>query len=155
LCDIIPLSPRSLLFVVADVMGKGLPAYLVAASLRSLVRELATPDFQPSACLAELNEFMFDQLSSSDVFITIQLVLARLRERELLIANAGHCPLLVSDGCHRNEAIAAGGMPLGIQRGLSFPFARVVLPPFGSALLYTDGVTEARNHTGTLFGQAR
>ena len=154
LFDVVPLGENSTLLVMADVMGKGLPASLFAASLRTLVRALAKPGGRPLEWLTELNDLMFEQLSNEDVFITAQLVLADFLNHELRVANAGHCPLLISDGIHRTRAIAPEGMPLGIQRYTAFSEERVRLQPFSSTLLYTDGVTEARDDTGSFFGQA-
>ncbi len=153
--DVVQLSDSSLLMVVADVMGKGLAASLFANSLRTLVRTVARPDGCPSQWLRDLNGLMFEQLSGADMFVTVQLVVADLRRRQLRIGNAGHCPLLVSDGLHRTKAIAPDGMPLGIQMDTEFEEECVPLDPFSSVLLYTDGLTEARDHQGQFFGQER
>jgi phosphoserine phosphatase RsbU/P len=155
LCEVTPISEHSLLIVVADVMGKGILAALFASSMRSLVRMLAGPGLEPADCLAKLNQLMFEQLSSAETFITAQVVVADLRRRRLVVGNAGHCPLLLSDGALRLEAIAPHGLPLGVQRDAVFAAQCVELPRFASALLYTDGITEARNPSGELFGQDR
>lgn len=153
LCDVVALSDHSLLLVMADVMGKGVSAALFSASLRTLVRAVAVPDADPGQCLAEVNQLMFDELSNADMFITAQLAVADLASRQLLIGNAGHCPLLVSDGFHSLRAFAPRGMPLGIQRDALFASESVSLEPFSSVLLYTDGITEVRNPAGRMFGQ--
>jgi len=153
--EVVALSENSLLMVIADVMGKGLPASLFADSLRTLVRALAKPGVSPSGLLSEINHLMFEDLSSADIFITLQVITAELRERRLKVSNAGHCPLLVSDESGHFRAIAADGMPLGIQMDAIFCEECTRLPIFGSALLYTDGVTEARNSQGQFYGQQR
>jgi sigma-B regulation protein RsbU (phosphoserine phosphatase) len=136
-------------------MGKGLPASVFASSLRTLVRALAHPCVSPAHLLSELNDLMFEQLSSADIFITAQLVLADLRQRHLSIASAGHCPLLISSGSYRTCALAPDAIPLGIQKHSVFFEQLAPLEPFGSVLLYTDGLTEARNSSGDFFGQSR
>jgi serine phosphatase RsbU (regulator of sigma subunit) len=98
---------------------------------------------------------MFDQLAEADKFITVQLAVADLHRRELHVANAGHCPLLISSPEHGAQAVAPDGMPLGICPEPTFMSQSVVLEPFASVLLYTDGVTEARNVAGSFFGQSR
>lgn len=155
LFDVVPLGDGSTLMVMADVMGKGLPASLFAASLRKLVREVARGPGGPAQWLAELNQRMFDELSTEDTFITLQLVLANLFTRELNIANAGHCPLLISNGADAPMALAPEGMPLGIDPDAIFGEKRIQLSPFSAVLLYTDGVTEAQDMTGAMFGQDR
>ena len=154
-CEVLRLSDTSLLLVMADVMGKGVGASLFAGSFRTLVRAVAHEQVEPAVCLAEINELMFDELSSKDTFITAQLVVVDLANRQLAIGNAGHCPLLVADGFHSIEAFAPPGMPLGIDPYASFESEHVAFEPFSSLLLYTDGITEARNSAGKFFGQGR
>lgn len=153
--EILPLSEHSLLLAVADVMGKGTGAALVAGTLRTLLNALVEPNFCPARSLTELNELMFEQLSTADMFITVQLAVADLHYRELQVANAGHCPLLLSAPHHRTQTIAPDGMPLGICSDTTYVCETVPIPSFASLLLYTDGVTEARNQAGSFFGQPR
>jgi len=153
--ELVPLSETVQLMVIADVMGKGLPASLFADSLRTLVRALAKPGVQPSELLSEINQLMFEDLSSADMFITLQIVRADLHQGLLHVSNAGHCPLLLCDGSGCSKAIAPDGLPLGIQLDATFRQECAVLPSFGAALLYTDGLTEARNRQGHLFGEPR
>jgi len=153
--EVLPLSETSLLLAVADVMGKGLAASLFADSLRTLVRALAKPGIRPSGLLSEINQLMFKDLSSADMFITLQVVTADLFRRRLNIGNAGHCPLLMCDGSGHSWAVAPDGMPLGIQMDAGFCEESSSFPSFGAALLYTDGLTEARNSSGQFFGQDR
>jgi sigma-B regulation protein RsbU (phosphoserine phosphatase) len=155
LFDVVPLEDDSKLLVMADVMGKGLRASLFAASLRTMVRRLVRVPAGPADWLTELNELMFEQLSAQDVFITVQMVHADLRQHQLRIVNAGHCPLLIADGRNAVLPVAPEGMPLGIEPHAAFVEERVRLAPFSSVLLYTDGVTEAQSLTGEMFGQTR
>ena len=94
--DVIKLSDNSLLLIIADVMGKGIPAAMFAAILRSLLRALPELTSQPSALLSRVNRLLFDELSDVDMFITAQLVYVDVRERRLITASAGHCPLLLA-----------------------------------------------------------
>ncbi|HLH54524.1 MAG TPA: PP2C family protein-serine/threonine phosphatase [Verrucomicrobiae bacterium] len=154
-CEVLRLSGSSLLLIMADVMGKGAGASVFAGAFRTLARAVAHPQVDPAACLAEINELMFSELSKKDTFITAQLVVADLKNRQLLVANAGHCPMLVADGFHSVQAFAPQGMPLGVEPRPSFESDCVPLEPFSSVLLYTDGITETRNASGKLFGQQR
>lgn len=153
--DVVSLSESSALIAIADVMGKGLPAALFAGSLRTLVRALAKPDVAPAELLSELNNLLFEELSSAEIFITIQLVVTDRYHGHLHIASAGHCPLLVCDRNGRTRSVSPNGMPLGIQRDADFRNESTLLPRFGSVLLYTDGVTEARDRHGRFFGRER
>jgi len=77
------------------------------------------------------------------------------RVGRLAISSAGHCPLLLRDAAGKVEMISGEGMPLGIMEDATFAEEIVPLAPNGCALLYTDGLTEARNGSGELFGVER
>jgi sigma-B regulation protein RsbU (phosphoserine phosphatase) len=126
-----------------------------ADSLRTYIRALAKPDINPAELLFEANNLMFEELSSAELFITVQIVIADLFQRQLNIASAGHCPSLVCGHNGRVQSVSPNGMPLGIELNSVFHNQTTVLPPFGSVLLYTDGVTEARDPQGRFFGQER
>jgi sigma-B regulation protein RsbU (phosphoserine phosphatase) len=78
-----------------------------------------------------------------------------LRRRHLVLANAGHCPLLFTDGLCATKALAPEGPPLGIVPDATFAQQTLPFDEFTSALLYTDGLTDACNHQSELFGQPR
>ncbi len=154
--DVIKLSDNSLLLIIADVMGKGIPAAMFAAILRSLLRALPELTSQPSALLSRVNRLLFDELSDVDMFITAQLVYVDVRERRLITASAGHCPLLLAVANDSQvKTLSPEGMPLGILPDTTFTDESAVLANRCRVLLYTDGLTEARNGQGDLFGQER
>lgn len=153
--EVWPLSETSLILAVADVMGKGPAASLYAGTLRTLVHALLHPSLCPAQALTELNQLMFEQLASGEVFITVQLAVADLQHRQLRIANAGHCPLLISTPGQAARCVAPEGMPLGICADASYCSETVPIESYCSLIMYTDGITEARNRNGSLFGQAR
>src|SRR5437016_5163851 len=73
--DVIALPGKSALLVMADVMGKGVPAALFAAILRTLIRTGAELAVRPLDLLARLNRQMYEELSGVDMFITVQVAL--------------------------------------------------------------------------------
>lgn len=154
--DVLRVSDHELLFVIADVMGKGVPAAMFAAILRTLVR--ATPELlrQPAALFTRINRLLFDELSGVDMFITAQLVLLDTRTGRLVAASAGHCPLLIAlppDAAVRE--ILPAGMPLGVQANTQFGEEILQMPPQARALIYTDGLSELLNAQGERFGRER
>jgi serine phosphatase RsbU (regulator of sigma subunit)/anti-sigma regulatory factor (Ser/Thr protein kinase) len=154
--DVVKLSDHSLLMVIADVMGKGIPAAMFAATLRSLLRALPELTHQPSELLSRVNRLLFDELSEVDMFITAQLVYVDASQRRLITASAGHCPLLLAvPGEDAVQALSPEGMPLGILPDTPFTEESANLPGNDRVLLYTDGLTEARNGQAELFGQER
>ncbi len=153
--DVVPVGEDSALLVVADVMGKGVPAALFAASVRALIRTLVDWTHSPSEVLTRVNRLMFQELSSVDMFVTAQLALLDAGQRQLTVASAGHCPLLLSSPTGAAQSVSPEGLPLGIAADAFFAEAVHTLPPSACALLYTDGLTEVRNTQGEFFGQPR
>jgi serine phosphatase RsbU (regulator of sigma subunit)/anti-sigma regulatory factor (Ser/Thr protein kinase) len=152
--DALRVDEDALLLVIADVMGKGVPAAMFAAILRTLLR--ASPELtrQPSALLARVNKLMCRELSDVDMFITAQLALVDGAARKITTASAGHCPLALA-GLEMVRSISPEGMPLGIKPDTVFEEETVDLPKNCRVLLYSDGLTETLNCDGKPFGQAR
>lgn len=154
--DIVKFDDGSLLLIVADVMGKGIPAAMFAAILRSLLRAVPEWTNQPAHLLSRVNRLLFRELSGVDMFITAQLVFVDTRQSRLIAASAGHCPMLLGhDSELAVKALSPEGLPLGILPETTFGAQVENLTPRTRLLLYTDGLTEARNATGEFFGQDR
>ena len=154
--DVVKLSDHSLLMIIADVMGKGIPAAMFAATLRSLLRALPELTHHPSELLSRVNRLLFDELSDVDMFITAQLAYVDAKQRRLITASAGHCPLLLAvAGDVSVRTLAPEGMPLGILPDTPFSDETAELAANSRVLLYTDGLTEAVNAEGERYGQER
>jgi serine phosphatase RsbU (regulator of sigma subunit)/anti-sigma regulatory factor (Ser/Thr protein kinase) len=154
--DVVRVSDAGMLILISDVMGKGIPAAMFAVILRSLVRASLSLAARPAELLAQVNRLLYEELNNVEMFITAQLVYLDLERRRLVVANAGHCPMLIS-GEEGGEPmrVAPEGLPLGV---LPDPeYAEEVVPMANNmrALLYTDGLTEAGNQEGDQFGQRR
>ena len=152
--DSFPVGNHSLLLVVADVMGKGVPAAIFATITRSLLRALAVRIHNPARLLKRLNELLYAELSSVGMFITAQLVFIDLERRQLVAASAGHCPVLMLSG-QSVKTLGVTGTPLGILPNATYRQQTATLAQPGGLLLYTDGLTEALNPAGEMFGQER
>ena len=153
-CEVLQVAPRAVLLVVADAMGKGASAAGLATRLRALVRALAECAAQPGELLAAINRLMYGALAEQGAFITAQLVLVDWAAGRLTVASAGHCPLLLATADGQARAISPEGMPLGILPGQVFAEETLPLDRLCGVLLYSDGVTEARNGQGEFLGQA-
>ena len=152
--DVLKIDEHSLLLVIADVMGKGMPAAMFAASLRSLLR--ASPELtrQPAALLSRVNRLLFQELSDVDMFITAQLALVDARTRKIVTASAGHCPLAVA-GAGTVRTFSPEGMPLGIKADTVFEDETADLPSGCRVLMHSDGLTESFDANQVQFGQQR
>jgi sigma-B regulation protein RsbU (phosphoserine phosphatase) len=150
-CDLIP-SGGDLYFVLGDVTGKGVAASMLMAHLQAMFRSL----IPMGLALPELVEHasrIFCQSTLPTHYATLACGRATAAG-ELEICNAGHLPpLLISP---RGVAeVAATGLPLGAFCDEKFGASRVRIEPGEAILLYTDGLTEARNVAGVMYGNAR
>ena len=152
--DVLKLSETILALCVADVAGKGVPAALLMSNLQAIVRGTATAAMLPGALCRRVNESIHRNIAP-DRFVTFFYGLLDSQNNRLSYTNAGHnAPILLRrDGSH--ERLREGGDVLGIFPDRSYECGEVALAPGDRILLFTDGVTEARNKTGEEFGEAR
>ena len=152
--DAIPADNGAVLLVIADVMGKGVPAALFAAVLRSTLRSMPQLFSQPGELLTAANRTLHSDLSRVDMFITAQVAYLNPQRGEIVSASAGHCPLLVwQPGAAGAVALGQSGFPLGIEPGVKYVPTVTPLPLGAVALLYTDGVSESRNPAGEMLAE--
>jgi sigma-B regulation protein RsbU (phosphoserine phosphatase) len=140
---------------IADVMGCGMQAALFASKLRALFRAVAEGAPSPAELLAQINEVMFDELSTVDTFATFQVLRVEADAAQITLANAGHCPLLVAAAGHGAMPMSAEGMPIGILRESTYSEETLDLSGVTGVLMYTDGVLEASDPHGNRFGSER
>ncbi len=152
--DVLRLDDQTLLLVVADVMGKGVPAAMFATIMRSLLRALVSRGRQPAHLLGRLNELLYEELSSVGMFITAQLVSVDLARRTVTAASAGHCPVIVTSS-DSVRPLRVAGTPLGILPHATYREESAGLEGPSGLLLYTDGVTEASDPDGRMYGIER
>jgi sigma-B regulation protein RsbU (phosphoserine phosphatase) len=152
--DILPLDEESLGICIADVVGKGMPAALLMSNLQAAVRGLSSATFAPDLLCSRLNSLMYRN-TASDRFITFFYAQLDGPGRRLAYVNAGHnAPFVMhSDGTH--ERLREGGTVLGVFDTQSYDLGLAQLRAGDRVLLFTDGITEARNSAGEEFGEAR
>jgi serine phosphatase RsbU (regulator of sigma subunit) len=130
-----------LLVVIGDVAGKGLKAAMNVSMLMGALRR--TPERSPSKILESLNGV----LTGSESFTTCQAAFFSANG-EMVIANAGHLPPYLNS----QEVALPGGLPLGVLPDVCYDEVRLYLHPGDRILLLSDGVVEARQSSGELFG---
>jgi len=145
--QILPVK-NGVLVVIGDVSGKGMPAAMTVSLLVGTVRTLADYTQSPGEILAAMNRRM---LTRSHGGFTTCLVARVERDGTLTVANAGHiAPYLAG-----KELPLENGLPLGLSADTSYAEAAFILPAGAQLTLVTDGVVEARNREGELFGFER
>ena len=153
--DYFLIGRHTLVFVIADVSGKGMAAALVMAVTRTIVRNLAESGKTPARILAETNELLRESHGGS-AFVTIWLGIYNTHNGRIVYANGGHAPPLLVD--KRGKASPVGGATgtiVGMLEKREYANAELVLHPGEVLLLYTDGITEARAPGGEFYGEGR
>jgi len=130
--------------LIGDVSGKGVPAALTMALLLAEFRLCATGAESTAEVMRRLNERMVAR-SRRGTFCTAALVALNLSDGHLMAANAGHHPVarISPDGV--STCLPASGPPVGILEGVDWSDEESVVHPGETLLLYTDGITEARD----------
>ena len=140
--DGIALPDGGRLFVIADVMGKGVPAALFATAFRSLLHSHLDLAERPGELMCRLNAALFAELDRAEMFITVELAWISANGATLRTCNAGHGPLLMTDGLQITE-IGADGPPLGIALDESYAHQEISLKGITHLLLHTDGLSDS------------
>jgi len=146
--QILPTKNGGVLAVIGDVSGKGMPAAMTVSLLVGTFRTLAHFTESPKEILAAMNYRMFGRSSGG---FTTCLVLRADPGGQLTIANAGHiAPYIAGE-----ELPIENGLPLGLSADTAYTESTFQLGPGQQLTLVTDGVVEARDKTGVLFGFER
>jgi sigma-B regulation protein RsbU (phosphoserine phosphatase) len=154
--DYIELPDGRVAVVVADVSGKGIPAALLMARLSADVRYCLAAEPSPAGAIRRLNGGLTRQ-GWQDQFVTLVLVVLDPRVHTATIVNAGHPPPLLRHGQEEvcDVATEAAGLPLGVLEDYLYDQQSIELDPGDFITLYTDGISEAMNPQGDLYGMER
>jgi predicted ester cyclase len=149
------LSEGRLGLVVGDATGKGVPAALVMTGVCAFLGGVATASdsSSPGEVLARVNEALVARIAPN-MFVTCFYAILDPNSGHLVYANAGHS----LPCCRREDAateLGARGMPLGLMPKMRYEEKVTVLGPAEAVLFYTDGLIEAHNPQGEMFGTPR
>lgn len=145
----------AVLFVVADVAGKGIPAGLLMACFRSCLHTLADTSLELPDLIARLHSFCCADSYSGRRFTTAFLAQYHAATGSILYVNAGHNPPLLRRASGPIEPLQAGGVPFGLFANAAYELGQLSVCPGDLLLIYTDGVVEAVNETGDEYGLDR
>jgi serine phosphatase RsbU (regulator of sigma subunit)/predicted ester cyclase len=141
--------------VVGDATGKGVPAALVVTATYSMLRAVAQAlgSFSPGELLAQVNETLLARIPAN-MFVTCFYAILEPESGSLSYANAGHDLPYLRHGDHAEE-LRARGMPLGLMSGMSYEEGEASLRQEDKVLFYSDGLVEAHDPEGDMFGFPR
>jgi len=144
--DFVPLLRNRLALAVGDVSGKGVAAALMMAKFSGDTRYCILTEDSPAAAADELNHLLF-AAGIDEKFITLSLGILDVEKRSLSIASAGHPPILVrrTNGTVDEVGEDVAGFPLGIMPEAVYQETEIKLNPGDVVVIYSDGVTDARN----------
>ena len=149
------LSEGRVGLVVGDATGKGVPAALVMSTTLGMIQLAAgaLDSSSPGEVLSRVNETLFARIPPN-MFVTCFYAILDPENASLSYANAGHDPPYLQ---RRGEAeeLRARGMPLGLMPGMGYEEKEVVLDSGEAALFYSDGLVEAHDPKGEMFGFPR
>ncbi len=151
--DFIQLADGRLGIFVGDVTDKGVPAALVMATTRSILRFAAEKETSPGCVLERANELLVADIPAN-MFVTCLYMILEPASGEIVFANAGHNPPYC---CGKDNIVElrATGMPLGLMPGMTYDEKQARLSEGQCVLFYSDGLTEAHNPQGEMYGFER
>ena len=152
--DFLQLEDGRLGVVIGDVSGKGVPAAVLMASTRGVLRAIAQRGSTPGHVLERVNEILLSDVPPN-TFVTCFYGILDPESGDFRYANAGH-----NLPCHQQHngsatELRARGMPLGLMPDMRYEQESATLKPGDGILFYSDGLVEARDQRGTIFGFPR
>jgi sigma-B regulation protein RsbU (phosphoserine phosphatase) len=152
--DAIAFGPAKLGLTIADVVGKGIPAALLMSNLQASVRAFATEAALPAELCDQVNRILCGRIAEGR-FISFFYCTVDMDGGTLAYCNAGHYPPVLVRASGAVEHLAAGGPVLGVFPDGTYKAGEVAVESGDRIVLYTDGITEARNDVDEEFGEDR
>lgn len=152
--DVVPCEDGSFYVAIADVAGKGMPAALMSSMLQAALRTQASGHVAVSTILRNVNALVY-RSTAIHQFATFFLALVHDGGRRLTYCNAGHNWPVLLRANGESLRLDRGGTILGIMEDVALEHVTVDLHAEDVLVLYTDGISEATNRDGEMFGEDR
>jgi serine phosphatase RsbU (regulator of sigma subunit) len=150
--DVVKFGDTKIGVCICDVVGKGISAALLMANLQASFRAFASELVSPGAVVSKLNDVICNNIAS-DKFVTFCYCILDVNKVSLTYASAGHWPPVLVRRSGETLSLRDGGPPLGLFPDHSYENIELQLESGDRLVLYTDGLTEARNASGIEFGE--
>jgi sigma-B regulation protein RsbU (phosphoserine phosphatase) len=155
LYEVLRLGSNRVLVAVGDVSGKGIPAALFMAVTMTLLRSMARQGHAPEEILRRLNDELLQQ-NPRGMFVTLQVLVFDPANRRVTCASAGHhAAACIVPGQSPRLAFTSSGRVLGLLPSDTISSETLELEPAETLVFFTDGVSEAFDSNGELFGEER
>ena len=153
--DFYKLNDNTSAFLVADVSGKGIPAAMFMMRAKTIIKDLAENGLSVNDIFTKANEKLCEN-NDSGMFVTVWMGMLDSKTGNLKYANAGHNPpLLLHENGVSEYLKTRPGFVLGGIESVKYRINEITLVPGDRIFLYTDGVTEATDTGGNLYGEER
>ena len=153
--DFVLVDREHLGIVIGDVSDKGVPAALFMALVRSLLRSEAMRELSPKKVLGNINRCLL-HMNAAGMFVTVLYGVLNRKKHEFCYARAGHeYPILLDEHGSEIEPGEGLGQLLGLLSEPEIYEQTITIPAKGTLLLYTDGVLDAIDDQGVLYGRER
>ncbi len=157
--DYFKLNDDNIAIIMGDVMGKRWGAWYFAVAYAGYVRSAArfvlesSNDYQPSHILQKVNDSVFKDERIAEVFITLSIIILDKKNKTARYSGAGDLPLIFKS--KEVKRIVSTGVLLGFSKSGEYEDIELKLESGDELFLVTDGITEARNKSGELYGEER
>lgn len=149
------VDEQTLVFLIADVSGKGIPAAMFMMTAKTLLKSYAESGMDAAQVLTQANNKLCEG-NDAGMFVTVWMGYLNTRTGEVTYANAGHNPPLIRHADGSVEFVRSRpGLVLAGMEGIRYRANSIQLEPGDMLYLYTDGVTEATNADNNLYGENR
>ena len=142
-------------FIMGDVSGKGVPAALMMAVCRTLLKARAQDDFSPASIITHVNDEIAKE-NPNCMFITIFIGMLNISTGRLTYTNAGHTPTLIKTKDGKVKALPEiHGPVVGVSEDFAYEESQINMNAGDTLFTYTDGITEAHNRKNEMYSEKR
>jgi serine phosphatase RsbU (regulator of sigma subunit) len=152
--DALPFGPTRIVLSIADVVGKGIPAALLMSNLQAAVRAFASDAVDPVDLCQQVNRILCGHIAEGR-FISFFYCVLDADLGLLTYCNAGHYPPMLVRASGAVERLGAGGAVLGVFPDGAYEQGAVAIGGGDRLVMFTDGMSEARNAADEEFGEER
>ncbi len=152
--DFIPLSQEKWGIALGDISGKGVPAALLMSNMQATLRSQAVTNPDVVSCIEKTNHILFLN-TDSNKFVTLFYGELDAAARRFRYVNAGHNFPFLLEPSGEIRTLQRGGLILGMLPDCRYEDETLMLTPGSTLVIFSDGVTEAENEQGALFGEQR
>ncbi len=152
--DVYPLGNGKTMVTICEVAGRGVPAGLVMVMIRTILRLIATPETNAQAIMTRLNQDMTQRIAIEN-YASVGILIIDT-DGTFSFSSAAHYPLqILRSGADSYLSVQTEGIPVGIDKDAIYRQEEGTLGPDDLLLFHTDGIPEARNRGGEIFGIAK